>query len=146
VSQWRRAALARARGGLDMVPVTAIYAGLLGTLVLVLGFDVGRTRLRTGVSLLEGGNKELAVAIRRHANFIENVPLALLLMALAELNGTSAPVLHGLGVALVAARIAHPFGLDFDQVRHPLRGIGAGVTSLVILVLSILLLWKAFAG
>jgi hypothetical protein len=30
-------------------------------------------------------------------------------------------------------------------MRHPLRGIGAGVTSLVILAASIILLWNALA-
>jgi len=63
-----------------MVSITAFYAGLLAILALVLGFQVGRMRLRTGISLYDGGDKALAVAVRRHANFIENVPLALLLM------------------------------------------------------------------
>ena len=127
-----------------MVSITACYAGLLAILALVLGFQVGRMRLRTGISLYEGGDKPLAVAVRRHANFIENVPLALLLMLLAELNGTRVPILHGLGATLVVARVLHPFGLDYDQVRTPLRGIGAGLTSLVIAAGAVLALWDAF--
>jgi hypothetical protein len=127
-----------------MVSITALYAGLLAILAVVLGIQVGRLRLRTGVSLYDGGDKALAVAIRQHANFIENVPLALLLMMLAELNGTRVPVMHALGATLVVARILHPFGLDFDRARTPLRGIGSGLTTLVIVAGAVLALWDAF--
>jgi uncharacterized membrane protein YecN with MAPEG domain len=126
-----------------MVSITAFYAGLLAILALVLGLQVGRMRLRTGISLYDGGNKELAVAVRRHANFIENVPLALLLIMLAELNGTRVPIVHGLGVTLLVARILHPFGLDYDRMRTPLRGIGAGLTTLVIAAGAALAIWDA---
>ena len=124
-----------------MVPITALYAGLLAIIAVVLGFRVGRLRLRTGISLYDGGDKALAVAVRQHANFIENVPLALLLMMLAELNVTRAPLLHGLGATLVVARILHPFGLEYDRMRTPLRGIGSALTTLVIVAGALLALW-----
>jgi uncharacterized membrane protein YecN with MAPEG domain len=126
-----------------MVPITAFYAGLLAIVLVVLGFQVGRLRLRTGISLYDGGDKALAVAIRQHANFIENVPLALLLMMLAELNVTRVFILHALGATLLVARIVHPFGLDYDQVRNPLRGIGSGLTTLVIVAGAALAIWDA---
>jgi hypothetical protein len=85
-------------------------------------------RLRTGISILHGDNMELATRIRRHANFTESVPFALILLGFLELNGASTGLLHGLGIALVASRIVHPLGLQHDNVRNPLRGIGAGVT------------------
>ena len=79
--------------------------------------------------------------IRRHGNFTESVPFALILLGFLELNGASPGVLHGLGIALVIARIAHPIGLKHDNVRNPLRGIGAGVTILVTLIAALMLLW-----
>lgn len=127
------------------VPITAFYAGLLGLVYIVVGIPIGVLRARTGISLYDGGNKALAVAIRRHANFFEYVPLALLLIALLELNGASAGLLHGLGLALLIARILHPLGLDYDVMRKPLRGLGAVATQIVILVASIALVWKALA-
>ena len=42
-------------------------------------------------------------------------------MALLELNGGSAAWLNGLGIALIAARVAHPLGLRADKVNSPLR-------------------------
>ena len=73
---------------------------------------------------------------------MENVPLTLVLMALIELNGGPAPLLHSLGIALVIARIIHPFGLHHDNMRHPLRGLGAGATFLVTMVAAVVAIWQ----
>jgi uncharacterized protein len=124
------------------VPITALYAGLLGLVFVLVGLPIGVLRFRTGVSLYDGGNKALAVAIRRHANFFEFVPLALLLIAMLELNGASPMLVHGLGIALLIARIAHPFGLDYDEMRKPLRGLGAITTTIVIIIASVVLIYR----
>jgi len=124
-----------------LVPITAFYAGLLALIGLALGFPIGAMRARTGISILHGDNMELATRIRRHANFTEAVPFAVILLAALELNGASTAVLHGLGIALVVARIAHPLGLHHDNVRNPLRGIGAGGTYLVTLIAAVMLIW-----
>jgi uncharacterized membrane protein YecN with MAPEG domain len=125
-----------------IVPITALYAGVLTLIVGVLGFQVGSTRSRVGISILHGDDMDIAEKIRRHANFTENVPLALILMAVLELNGTSAGLLHGLGIVLVLARIAHPIGLHHDNMRHPLRAVGAGGTFLVTLIAALTAIWQ----
>jgi uncharacterized membrane protein YecN with MAPEG domain len=125
------------------VPITAIYAGVLGLMFLALEIPIGLMRTRGNVSLGDGGNPDLTVAIRRHANFVEHVPLALLLMALLELNGAGHTLLYVLGALLVLARLIHPFGLDIHVMRRPPRGLGAATTSLVILVASAVLIWRA---
>ncbi len=115
------------------VPITALYAALQGLVMVVLMLLVGRERLETDVSLYDGGHRGLAVAIRRHANWAEHVPFALLLLALIELNGAPALWLHALGGSLLLARIAHPFGLRFDVARVPIRFAGAFITLLVVI-------------
>ena len=127
-----------------LTPATAIYAALCALIFIVLGFNVGRVRGKTKVSLNDGGNLELAVAIRQHANFTESVPLALILLALLELNGSAKTLVHSLGAVLVIARVIHPFGLDPNNGQKPARGIGAGATFLVILISALVLLWQAF--
>ena len=124
-----------------MVPITALYAGLLALIAIVLAGVIGPMRARTGISILHGENMELATRIRRHANFTEWVPLALILVGFLELNGASPGLLHGLGIALVVSRVAHPLGLQHDNVRNPLRGIGAGGTTLVTLIAGVMLIW-----
>ena len=129
-----------------MIPITAFYAAVLALILIALGVQVGRARLATGISILHGDDMELATQIRRHANFTENVPMALVLLAALELNGAGPGLLHGLGVALVLCRIAHPFGLRHDDMRQPLRGIGAGGTTLVIGIAALVLLWRFATG
>jgi len=126
------------------VPITAIYAALQALLSIGLVVPIGRLRASTNVSLGAGGDARLETAIRRHANWTEHVPIALLLIALLELNGASAGLLHGLGATLLVGRILHPLGLDAANMRSPLRGLGALATLLVILVAAIALLVKAF--
>lgn len=128
------------------VPITALYASLLTFVLIALGALVGAGRARTGVSILHGGDMDLATRIRRHANFIENVPMALLLLAVIELNGASAAWLHVLGVVLLLSRIAHPLGLDPEEMNRPLRSVGAGGTYLVMLGAAVTALWQAVAG
>ena len=129
-----------------LVATTALYAGILAVIAVVLGFRVGRMRLKTKTSLLHGESNELLEEIRRHANFTEAVPMALILMALIELNGASPTLLHGLGIALVTARILHPIGLHHDNMRHPLRGLGALGTLLVTLVAAGAGVWQFLSG
>jgi len=126
------------------IPVTALYAGLLGLIYLVLGFHVGSYRGKVGVSILHGDDMELATRIRRHGNFAEYVPLLLVLFAALELGGASAWSLHAMGAALVGARIAHPLGLFLDNAGHPLRVVGAVGTLLVLLIASIMAIVQFF--
>ena len=81
------------------VAITALYAALLGLMQIALQQLVGRERLRVDVSLGDGSDPKLREAMRRHGNFLEQVPLTLLMLALLELNGASPWLLHGLGSA-----------------------------------------------
>ena len=120
-----------------LVPITALYAIVLGVIAIALIAPIGPLRLKKEISILDGGDPELAVAMRRHGNFVEHVPLALILMAICELNGASGTLLHGVGIVLVAARIAHPIGLKADDLSPKLRLVGAVGTLLATLALIV---------
>ncbi len=120
-----------------MPEVTLLYAGLLGIMSIILSSGAGLLRGRTGVSIGDGGSPELLLAMRRHGNFTEFVPLAVILLALLEVNGVGALTVHILGAVLVIARICHALGLKADNVANPLRGIGAGATALATVVMSV---------
>jgi uncharacterized protein len=117
--------------------ITALYAGLLGLVSLGVSFPAGSLRGKLGVSIGDGGNKDLLLAMRRHANFVEYVPLALILIALLELNGVAARTLHILGAVLVVARLAHAFGIKAESMKSLGRIVGAGGTLLVTAVASV---------
>ena len=125
-----------------LVPIAAFYASLLALIFVFLVFYVGSKRNATDVAILDGGDVEPAERIRRHANFAENVPIPLVLLFALELNGASALLLHALGTVLVLARIAHPFGIDHQKLRHPLRGLGSLATLGVTLVAAGVAFWQ----
>ncbi len=116
------------------IPITGLYLAIFAVMSGILAFPAGRLRGSTGISVGDGGNPELLLAMRRHANFVEYVPLLLVMFAALELGGASAGLLHGLGLALVVARICHAVGLKADSVQGALRGVGAGGTLLITLV------------
>ena len=118
------------------VPVTGLYAALCALVVLALALRVIALRWSTKTGLGDGGDRGLARAIRVHGNAIEYVPLALILMLIAELGGANHALIHGCGIALVAARIAHAFGLARSAGASPGRMVGTTVTFVVIAVLA----------
>jgi len=118
------------------VPLTGLYAALCALIVLALALRVIVLRWSTKTGLGDGGDRGLARAIRVHGNAIEYVPLALILMLVVELGGASHALIHGCGVALVAARIAHAFGLARSAGTSPGRLVGTTVTFGVIVVLA----------
>ncbi len=110
------------------VTVSLMYGALLGVVGFILQCLVGPLRGRHNVSLEHGGHKDLNEAIRRHANWAENVPYLVLMMALCEISGTPKAWLHALGLLLLASRIIHPIGIDANRMAHPLRIVGMAGT------------------
>ena len=115
--------------------ITALYALVLALVGPYLAFRAGSLRGKTGISIWYGDNQQLALEMRRHANFVEFVPLMLILMAIVEINGISPWVLHAAGILTVVARILQPIGLEAESLSNPLRGIGAAGTLLGSVVL-----------
>jgi uncharacterized membrane protein YecN with MAPEG domain len=128
-----------------MLTVTALYAGILGLMAIVLGAFPGLMRGSLKISAGDGGNPDLMLAMRRHANFVECVPLALILIGLLEFNGAPKMAIHGFGAALVVFRICHAVGLKKDKMDVPARMIGAGGSALLIAAASVWLIVKFFA-
>ncbi len=118
-------------------PITALYAGLLGILMLILAFRVVAVRRVTSIGLGDGGDALLLSRIRIHGNAAEYVPLALILMLILELNGGSARWLHILGIALLVGRLAHVQGLSQSTGTSAGRFVGNLLTWSVIMAAAI---------
>jgi uncharacterized membrane protein YecN with MAPEG domain len=87
-------------------------------------FPAGQLRGKTGISVGDGGNIELLLAMRRHANFIEVVPLALIIIALSEMNGAPGWAIHAMGAVLtVAGCVARRFGSARKQCGVNIRAV-----------------------
>lgn len=116
--------------------ITGLYAGILGLFYIALSALIIATRFQKRVSLGDGGDRILNLRIRAHGNFIEYVPLALILMAALETQGTNPSIIYGLGVALLAGRAAHAIGIT-RTIFLP-RVCGTILTLGTILVASII--------
>ncbi|HEX4857802.1 MAG TPA: MAPEG family protein [Usitatibacteraceae bacterium] len=93
------------------LPHTAVYASLCALLIVVLLLLVVRLRRQLKVGIGDGGHRDLARAIRVHANAVETVPLFLILLAIYEHNGGGAAWLNAFGSVFLIARIAHAAGM-----------------------------------
>ncbi|WP_432286933.1 MAPEG family protein [Aminobacter sp. BA135] len=118
---------------------TTLYALLLTPIWFVLWIRVTSTRSELNCSIGDRGDLNLLQKIRQHGNFIEWVPFVLILMVLAEAQGTDRLWLHAAGILLVVGRLAHPLGLRIDNAGHPLRYVGNGTNVLAVLVLAVAL-------
>lgn len=125
------------------LPVTTLYALPLVAVWLVLWCGVALQRATQKVSIGDGEGP-LLVRVRRHGNFIEWVPFALVLMMLAELQGVDACWMHVSGAALLLGRVLHPFGLVARSGVQPLRFVGNGLNMLTIVVLFVALVSLRF--
>jgi Uncharacterized relative of glutathione S-transferase, MAPEG superfamily len=108
--------------------LTGLYAAILALMAVALQIAAIAARARHGVLFGDGGNLAVLLPVRRHGNFVETVPLALILMLLAEAQGLAPLWLHASGLALVAGRAIHPFGLRQGPGALPLR-IGGSVLT-----------------
>jgi uncharacterized membrane protein YecN with MAPEG domain len=115
-----------------MIPVALLYAGLLALLGVLLANQVLYVRLRPG----REPEWRADATLRTQANFVENVPLALLLLYLLEIGGIGSTAVHGLGASLFACRLLHAWGMSrYPGANYP-RLIGAQGTFVVISVMG----------
>ncbi len=121
------------------LPVTTLYALPLAVIFLGLFMNVTMARSKLSLSIGDGGNVDLHERIRKHGNFVEWVPMVLILMVLAEAGGTGALWLHAAGALLTIGRVLHAIGLKADAPLNPLRiaGNSGGMLAVAILVIAL---------
>ena len=113
--------------------ICALYTSILGLLWLFLTFYVILGRWKYRVSLGDGGEKEMNRRIRSHGNFVETVPLALILLWIGESNVFDTLIVHCFGMMLVLGRCLHAYGMLFHKRTVNLfRQIGMSLTMSVI--------------
>jgi len=118
-------------------PITALYAGLLALLLVVLGARISLMRSKLRVGMGHGDDLHLARAIRVHSNAVEWILPMLLLFLVAELDGANRIFLHVCGVTFIGARIVHASGVSRTSKESPGRFWGMAGTWLVIIALGL---------
>jgi uncharacterized membrane protein YecN with MAPEG domain len=119
------------------MPVFYVCAGLLGLLAVALTAGVGRLRGQKKIFLGDGGDKDMLAAIRAHGNFMEFVPLCLVLIyVVSDFYGFWTIAI--LSLALLVCRVLHAGGmLGFIPLG---RMLGATGTTLILAIVSALLI------
>ncbi len=124
--------------------ITSIYASLSVLLIVRLSLSVIKLRRKNRIIVGDGGNEELQLAIRTHANALEYIPITLLLLLTLELNGAPKILIHILGSTLIIGRIIHAMGLPAKDLKK--RILGMQITIYLLIALAILnILFLAFS-
>jgi uncharacterized membrane protein YecN with MAPEG domain len=125
--------------------IASIYASLSALVIVKLAVSVIKLRRKNRVSVGDGGNEALQLAIRTHANAVEWIPISLLLLLTLELNGAPTILIHILGATLLIGRILHAMGLPAKDFKK--RELGMQITIYLLIGLAILnILFLAFSG
>lgn len=125
--------------------ITTLYAGLLAIFFLFLSAYVIQGRYKYQVGIGNGANPALARRVRIHGNFVEYVPLALLLLYLVDNAQTSPFIVHMLGMMLLLGRALHAWGLSTSEGVSFGRFSGMILTLVMIAACAVLLLWNFLA-
>lgn len=122
------------------IPISTLYAAVLGLMFIPFTAYVGAYRAKTNILLMDGGDPEMARRMRAQANFVETVPLAVILLIVMELNGAGSTWLYSLGSILVVARFMHYVTMVTNPANAIPRALGMMGTLSVYLVSGIWLL------
>ncbi len=96
---------------INVLSITPLYIALFGLLWVSLTMRAGLYRGKAKIFIGDGGDPEMLRRMRGQANFVESVPLALILLVMMEVLGASATWLHALCATLLIGRVVHYAGL-----------------------------------
>lgn len=123
------------------VSAAALHTGLLILMGVALQLRVIRLRRSRLIGIGDGKDKELALAIRVHGNFVENAAFGIGGLIMMALIGAPAAAVHGVGVLLLAGRIAHAMGLGKTAGASPGRvaGMVLSISALTLAAITLIL-------
>ena len=121
---------------MTILPITLCAAGAAAVINIWLSIRIGMLRTSKNILMGDGGDMDLIARMRAQANFIENTPIVLVLIAAIELARTGNVWLMGVAGAYMLGRVAHGVGMDGGPLKA-LRGVGTLVTMLTQLGLAV---------
>ena len=122
------------------ISITLIFAAIFGFMHVVFTLRVGNYRFKSKISLGDGGDRELLKRVRAQGNFIENVPIALLLILLNDLDGAEDSTLMLMGSILLISRLTHYLTIVTVKLPWILRPLSMLGTLGTIIAASVMLL------
>ena len=123
----------------------AAYVALLVLGLIPLSVAVIRLRRARKIGIGDGGDRDLARAVRVHANDAEYTPFGLALLIALPLSGAAVWSVHAVGLALIFGRVAHAFGLGQSAGASPGRAAGMAATFAALILGAATLLVLSFS-
>ena len=122
--------------------IIPLYAAILGLLFLILTIRVIKLRRSKGIGLGYGNDEKLHRAIAAQSNFVEIVPLTLILIYLLEQRTQAELFIHLLGALLIVGRICHAYGVSQTDEDYRFRVFGMFISIGVIISASLRILYS----
>lgn len=127
------------------LPITLTMAAAAALINTWLAIRIGQVRTAEKISIGDGGSERLTRRMRAQANFVENAPFVVLLIAALELALGSATWLWAVGILFMLGRLAHGLGMDGGSLGSG-RTIGTLITLLAQIGLAGAAIWFATVG
>lgn len=89
----------------------SLYIAIAGMMLIVLSMRAARYRQKTQKAIGMDEGIELQRRVRAQGNFVEYTPMALLMIAVAEVQGLPGWGVHVLGAMLLLGRALHAYSL-----------------------------------
>ena len=118
-------------------PISLLTASILGLIYLGLCYNVVQHRIKE-IKQVDFDQAILDRMVRVQCNFIEYVPIVLILLFLLENAGAKYYIVLGVSIGLVAGRILHAWGLASKAGTSFGRYYGTLLTWLSLLTASVM--------
>lgn len=124
---------------MTMMLPTTLAMGVAALLInFWLGMRCAQVRSSEKINVGDGGNEMLLRRMRAQSNFIEQVPLILIVLGVLEAAGKCPQWLTILAGLFMLGRIAHAFGMDGNfKAGRPIGMITGMILQLGMLALAI---------
>ncbi len=117
-----------------MLQLTGLYTAILALIMVILAFNTSAGRIKHRIDLGTGDDPDMEKRLRAFGNFIEYVPMLILLMAVSELQGRASLHLHIFGTLIVLTRVLHALGMRGVMPSLKGRYLATIMTYLLLLI------------
>lgn len=120
------------------LPITALTLAFCALLTIFLGGYIVRLRLRNRIGLGSSGNTQLEIAMRAHANLIEQATMGIMLLLVAEIQRVDSTGLQIAAAVFCISRCLHAFGfISSKGGASKARVAGTALSWLIMIGLSL---------
>jgi uncharacterized protein len=108
--------------------ITPICAAALTAVFAVVSVRMIAFRRADRAAFGDGWDADLQRRVRAQGSSAEYAPLGIVLLLMGQLQRGQVLLLHGLGLALLAGRLCHGYGISLRPRSIALRTTGVGLT------------------